>query len=380
MRKSITAGAAALCLVLGSLTATAGSQVATLPQPLQRTSGVIAPGGDQVFETSLQVNDHLTVWVANTAAAGGPSLRLRLQRWGFSSEPGGAFAVVDVGSISVPAGGSARFDQVATATGPYQVIVDAPGATADAPYAIDPVTTPGTGLASEHSGTSHGAVAHIIATPPLGRDVRYLSEPAAGLHRWRVDLAPGDALAVQVDHLSFDRPSSVVSACLQGPGGGELAAVDVGGAGSGVLRYTAPGQGHYVIDLGCRPGSATSGMRPYFTPRPGRVPGSPSYIGANRLVPKAGTQNGGALDRYWRMDLEAGDVLDLWYASVDPETSSGTLCIDGPQPGGGLVQVAAKHVPHGQASQVVLVAPWTGRYVVNGACLPGNGLFEMYIN
>ena len=65
---------------------------------------------------------------------------------------------------------------------------------------------------------------------------------------------------------------------------------------------------------------------------------------------------------------------------VDSETTQGTICIDGPPPTGGLTRVATQTVAHGQAGHVVLVAPWTGRYVINGACVPGDGLFELFVN
>lgn len=380
MRKHLVAGAAVLCMAAGGLTATAGGQTTDVPQPLERAGGVLPVGGQQAYDTVLEVNDLLTVWAANAGAPGGADLRVRLQRWGYSNQAAATATMVDVGSITVPPGSALRFDQVATATAPYQVVVDAPGATAEVPYSIDPVTTPGAGPAAEHTGRQRGAVSHIVGTAPNRTDVRYLSEPAAGLTRWRVDFAPGDEVAVSVDHLAFDRPEAPLVACLYDPNGTEVATVTVSGAGGGALRYTVPGQGHYLIDVGCRPGAPTSGLRPYFTPRRGRVPAATSLVGAPRLVAKAGTQNGGALDRFWRIDLEAGDTLDLWFAATDPETAQGTICIDGPPPTGGLTQVAALTVPRGQAGHVVLDAPWTGRYVINGACLPGDGLFEVFVN
>lgn len=379
MRKYFLASAASLCMAVGSLTATAGGQTAAVPEPLQRTGGTIAPGGVVVYETSLQANDLLTVWAANWGEAGAPELRVRLQRWGFSTVLAGAAAMVDVGSITVAAGDAVRLDQVATTTAPHLVVIDAPGAAVDVPFTVEPATTPGSGLATEHQGQSPGAVHHVVATPPHGRDVRYLSEPAAGLHRWRVDFAAGDVLAVEVDHLGFDRPNVPLVACLISPAGAEVATATVTGAG-GVLRYTVPHQGHYMIDMGCRPGAPSSGFRPHFTPRPGRVPAATSFVGAPRLVPKAGTQNGGALDRFWRIDLEAGQLLDMWYLANDPETTQGTLCVEGPVPTGGLAPVAAMTVGRGVSDHLVVTVPWTGRYVINGACAPGNGLFEIFVN
>jgi hypothetical protein len=379
MRKHLLAGAALLCLVVGALTATAGGQAGSAPQVLAKTSGTITPGGQQAYTAMLAVNDHLTVWVGNAAPPGSADLRARVQRWGFSASAPGSVTMIDVVTMAVPAGTTARLDKVATATAPYQLVIDAPGAQADVPFSLDPTTTPGSGAAEEHQGRAAGASSHIVATPPHGHDVRYLSEPAAGLSRWRVDLAPGDNLAAQIDHLAFERPGTPVVACVLGPAGDEVASVSAGPEGA-VLRYSVPVQGHYTIDVGCRPDAPPSAFRPYFTPRPGRVPGSTSFVGAGRLVPKAGTQNGGALDRYWRIDLEAGDVLDLWFASVDSETAQGTICIDGPPPTGGLTRVAAQTVAHGQAGHLVMAAPWSGRYVINGACVPGDGLFEMFVN
>lgn len=187
-------------------------------------------------------------------------------------------------------------------------------------------------------------------------------------------------MAFKVDNLGFDKPSTSLVACLLGPGGNEVATVTVPSGGSGILRYAVPSQGHYTLDTGCRPGAPTAAFQPYYTPRPGRVPGSSSFVAAGRLVPRAGTQNGGALERYWRIDLVAGQTLDIWFAPNDPEVGQGTLCIDGPSPTGGLGQVAALPTPRGTSGHLVMVAPVPGRYVINGACNPGEGLFEMFVN